>query len=213
MSIWEKMLNLFPDAYDKRPTSNLGKLFAIVGKESQKIKETLERIEAWRNINQAEGVVLDEIGRDLGQPRGNATDEIYRIMLKSKVARDQSTGDTNTIIDILAMAIDADKSEIGIREAWMDPDDPEPAGISLMRIPIRRLVEVGMSGSQFVQFVAATVAAGVSVKSIELSGTFEYADGPDEFDEAAGFSDVNEPDVGGYYGELFKPDYDQDLPL
>lgn len=209
----KRLVEYLPDAYAKKITSFLSKFFETIEPEFAELRKTFERIEAWRNIDNAEGAVLDEIGYELGQPRGMATDEIYRIMLKSKTARDLSTGDRNTIIDVIAMALNADKSEIGILETWMDPDNPEPAGISLMKIPVRRLVEVGMSGKQFIQFVAAAVAAGVNVRQIELTGTFEYADGPDEFDEEAGFSDVNEPDVGGYYGELFEPDYDQDLPL
>src|SRR5690606_29633775 len=209
----KRLVEYLPDAYAKRVTSFLSKFFEVIEPEFAELHETFERIEAWRSIDNAEGAVLDEIGFELGQPRGMATDEIYRIMLKSKTARDLSTGDRNTIIDVLAMALNTDKSEIGIFETWMDPDDPEPAGISLMKIPVRRLVEVGMSGKQFIQFVAAAVAAGINVRRIELTGTFEYAEGPDEFDEEAGFSDVNEPDVGGYYGELFEPDYEQDLPL
>lgn len=206
------ILRKLTDAYNKNPYSNMGKLIGVLVSEFEELQGVFEKIESWRSIDRAQGQALDDIGVDINQYRGTANDEIYRILLKSKTARDLSTGDTNTIIDVLSMAIGADKSEIGITETWMDADNPEPAGIKLIEIPIAKLNEVGITGNQFAKFVAATVAAGIYVQSIELQGTFEYGGLPLENDSDKGFSNV-EMTIGGYYGTVYQPDNEQDLPL
>ncbi|SDI16318.1 hypothetical protein SAMN05192534_12379 [Alteribacillus persepolensis] len=206
------LLKRLTDAYNKNPNSNIAKTISLVTSQLDELTATFERIEAWRAIDNAEGKTLDDIGIDLNQYRGAVSDEIYRILLKSKTARDMSEGDTNTVIEVLSMAIDADPSEIGISETWMDADNPEPAGISLIEIPIDNLNRVGMTGDQFVQFVAGTVAAGVYVRSIELEGTFAYGAIDEALDANAGFADVDQT-TGGYYGALYQPGEDRPLPM
>lgn len=206
------ILKKLTDAYNKNPYSNMGKLIGVLVSEFEELQGVFEKIESWRSIDRAQGQALDDIGVDINQYRGTANDEIYRILLKSKTARDLSTGDTNTIIDVLSMAIGAKKSEIGITETWMDADNPEPAGIKLIEIPIAKLNEVGLTGNQFAKFVAATVAAGVYVQSIELQGTFQYGGLPLEDDSDKGFSNIDMT-TGGYYGTVYQPDDEQDLPL
>lgn len=208
----DRLIKRLTDAYQKKPNSNLAKLLGLITGHIDEIKENLERIEVWRSIDHAEGQTLDDIGRDLGQYRGNATDEIYRILLKSKTARDMSDGSTNTIINVLSMAIDADPSEIGISETWLDADNPEPAGINIIQVPIRRLNEVGMNSAQFAQFIAASVAAGVAVKSISLEGTFEFGGNELAQEENKGFADIDMT-IGGYFGALYTSDSDQGLPM
>lgn len=212
MSLKAKVIKKLTDAYNKDPHSNLGKLIGILVSEFEELQNVFQKIDDWRSVDKAEGKVLDDKGVDINQYRGTANDEIYRILLKSKTARDLSTGDTNTIIDVLSMAIGANKSEIGITETWMDEDSPEPAGIKLIEIPIAKLNEVGMTGNQFAKFVAATVAAGIYVQSIELQGTFQYGGLPLEIDSDKGFSDTDMT-TGGYYGTVYQPDNEQDLPL
>ncbi|MGY4689356.1 hypothetical protein [Salibacterium sp. K-3] len=206
------LIDRITDAYNKNPNSNIAKIISLVMSQLDELTATFERIEAWRAIDNAEGRTLDDIGLDLNQYRGTATDEIYRILLKSKTARDMSEGNTNTVINVLAMAIDADPSEIGISETWMDEDNPEPAGINVIEIPIERLNAVGMSGDQFIQFVAGSVAAGVYVRTIELEGTFSYGAIDEELDENGGFADVDQT-TGGYYGALYEPGDERPLPM
>lgn len=223
------ILRKLTDAYNKNPYSNMGKLIGVLVSEFEELQGVFEKIESWRSIDRAQGQALDDFGVDINQYRGTANDEIYRILLKSKTARDLSTGDTNTIIDVLSMAIDADKSDIVIEETWMDEDNPEPSGISLIEIPYERLNEVGMSGKQFVNFVAATVAAGVVVRGIDLQGTFEYGGDELEHDFGAGFSNVDNQgynfnyfisstqtiknSIGGYYGDLYDSETSKELPM
>ncbi|GAB4073236.1 hypothetical protein GCM10028778_07960 [Barrientosiimonas marina] len=212
MSLKDKTIHRLTDAYKKAQDSNIAKIIGIMIKPFEELRETFEQIESWRSIDNAEGEVLNDIGRDIDQYRGGANDDIYRIMLKSKVARDFSTADTNTIIDVLAMSLDVPKQEVNITDKWMDEYNPEPAAIKVIEIPIERLNEVGMSSGQFVQIVQRTVAAGVLVKQIELQGTFEYGGTELVQDKDKGFSDLDMT-TGGYYGAVYKPENEEKLPV
>jgi hypothetical protein len=213
MSFFTDMLERLTDRYRKDPESNIGKIIKILADEYDLLKETFDRIEEWRDVDKAEGAVLDDIGKDIGQPRGAATDEIYRILLRAKAARNFSDGTIDTIIRVLSLSLNTDPKEIRIKELHSDPENPEPAAIKLEQIPLKRLNEVGMSPSQFVRIVQKTVAAGVRVANIEMTGTFSFSSHPtqSEYSDTEGFADINQT-TGGYLGALFDSN-DTDLPI
>ncbi|PDO11566.1 MAG: hypothetical protein BLM47_00040 [Candidatus Reconcilbacillus cellulovorans] len=208
----QDMLRRLTDVFRKDPDSNIGKLMAIFAEQLQKLEQTVQRVEEWRDIDKAEGTTLDRIGENVGQPRGVATDEIYRILIKSKIARNLSKGDINTIITVLATALNTDPSEIRIVEMYNDPIAPEPATISIIQLPLKRINEVGMDPTQFARIVQRTVAAGVRVGVIELVGTFEYGSIGDPPDPERGFADINQT-FGGTLGAAYSPGNVPDLPI
>lgn len=186
---------------------------AIMRTQLQAVEDTLKKTAEWRDIDKAQGKTLDMIGETVVQPRGAATDEVYRLLIKSKIARNLSTTDINTIIQVLATALDANFEEIRITERWADPVDPEPAAIALIQVPITRLLEIGLDPGQMARIVQRTVAAGVRVGVIELAGTFQFADGSrSQMDDNAGFSDES-GEIGGYFGFAFIPADSPDLPI
>lgn len=207
------MLRRFTDVYNKDPNSNLGRLIGILHGQLAAVEATFERTREWKSIDAAEGVGLDRIGENIVQPRGAATDEVYRVLLKSKIARNLSTSDINTIIRVLALALDAAPNEVKIRPKWADPDDPEPAALSLIQVPIRRLNEVGMSPFQFGQIIQQTVAAGVRVAQIELAGTFRLS--PKYAEVVKGTTGLADDAMtrGGRLGEVYVPGEDYALPI
>lgn len=207
------MLKRFADTYNKRPDSNLGKLSGILHEELARVGETFERIRSWKDIDNAQGTTLDRIGSNVVQPRGAATDEVYRVLLKSKIARNLSKTDINTIIRVLALALDCEFGEIKIQEKFEDPLEPEPAAINLISVPIKRLNEVGMSSYQFAQIIQKTVAAGVRVAQIELAGTFELSSQYDALE--TGDYGLADPDMttGGDLGTVYTPGDDYPLPI
>lgn len=208
----QDMLRRLTDVFRKDPDSNIGKLMAIFAAQLRKLEQTVQRVEEWRDIDKAEGTTLDRIGENVGQSRGVATDEIYRILIKSKIARNLSKGDINTIITVLATALNTDPSEIRIVEMYNDPIAPEPAAISIIQLPLKRINEVGMDPTQFARIVQRTVAAGVRVGVIELVGTFEYGSIGDPPDLERGFADINQT-FGGTLGAAYSPGNVPDLPI
>ncbi|MDQ0876754.1 hypothetical protein QFZ77_005413 [Paenibacillus sp. V4I3] len=209
----DKIIKHLSDKFTKDPSSNIGKLLSIMADQLRDVEETFERIRDWRDIDIAEGTTLDKIGTIVNQSRGAATDEVYRILIKSKIARNLSTGDINTIIGVLSTALDCEPSEIEIKELYTDPVDPEPATISLIKLPLQSVNEAGMSPIQFARIIQQTVAAGVRVGAIEMTGTFQFASGSTtETSSTEGFSnDVGT--TGGYFGAVYTPGDDPDLPI
>jgi hypothetical protein len=207
------MLSRFADVFNKNPSSNIGKLIGILYGQMDELNTLLEKVHEWRDIDQAQGTTLDRIGQNVIQPRGVATDEVYRVLLKSKIARNLSKTDMNTIIRVLALALDCDYKDIQIQEKFSDPNEPEPASLSLIRMPMKRLNEVGMSPRQFAKIIEKTVAAGVSVAQFELAGTFLLSSIYEGIQQDAfGLSD---PDmtIGGTLGEVYVPGNDYGLPI
>lgn len=213
MFSFKDMLRRFADAYNKDPHSNLGKLIGILHGQLQQLNESLERIREWRSIDDAQGTTLDRIGENIVQTRGASTDEVYRVLLKSKIARNLSKTDVNTIIQVLSLALDCPYSDIRIVPKFNDPSEPEPAAISLIKVPTKRLNEVGMSPLQFGQIIQKTVAAGVRVAQIELTGTFQFSSKYDQLEAGStGFAD-EAMTTGGTLGEVYIPGNDYPLPI
>ncbi|AJK87692.1 MULTISPECIES: DUF2612 domain-containing protein [Lysinibacillus] len=209
----KSIVKRFSDYFDKTPDSNISKLMSIFSAEAQKIKETNDRIRQWRNIDDAEGVGLDLIGQNVNQSRGVANDEVYRILLKSKIARNLSDGTIDMIIQVLAIALSIDPKMIKIKEKWNDQEEPEPAAIKVIELPLTKLNEAGLDPTNFVRIVQRTVAAGVKVGVIELTGTFEFGDLTNSIDNTKGFGDINDDTIGGYLGAAYAPSQDNELPI
>ena len=191
-------------AYNKNPNSNIGKLLSILGDQLGEVKTNFELINEYRDIDNAKGKTLDLIGTNVNQYRGTSTDEVYRVLIKSKISRGLSTGDINSILETLSVALDVPYSEIGLTEGQ--------GSMSLSTIPFNRLNEVGMTGEQLAMLVKKVVPVGIRVEPIEISGTFSFASGIDiETDAEAGFSDI-EGTTGGYFGAAFETN-NTNLPI
>ncbi|UQW98193.1 DUF2612 domain-containing protein [Rummeliibacillus sp. G93] len=208
----KEIISLFTDYFKKNEDSNLYKLISLFSGELGRIKETNRLILEWRDIDKAQGKALDLIGENINQSRGVATDEVYRILLKSKIARNLSDGTINTIIKVIAIALSTDKKNIKIVEGWTDEDNPIQASIKLIEMPLEAINRAGLDPANFVRIIQKTVAAGVKVQSIELNGTFEFGDTSLSIDNSKGFADI-ESDIGGYFGATFNPEKQQDLPI
>lgn len=208
----KEIISLFTDYFRKKEDSNLYKLISLFSTELEHVKETNDLIIEWRDIDKAQGKALDLIGENINQSRGVATDEVYRVLLKSKIARNLSNGTINTIINVISLALSTDKKNIKIVEGWTDKNNPEPASIKLIEMPLEAINRAGLDPENFVRIIQKTVAGGVKVQSIELNGTFEFGDASLSIDDSKGFSDVNGA-TGGYLGAAFNPSMQQDLPI
>ncbi|MFG3612367.1 hypothetical protein [Rummeliibacillus stabekisii] len=208
----KEIISLFTDYFKKNEDSNLYKLISMFSGELGRIKETNNLIVEWRAIDKAQGKALELIGENINQSRGVATDEVYRVLLKSKIARNLSDGTINTIINVIAIALSTDKKSIKIVEGWTDELNPEPASIKLMEMPLEAINRAGIDPANFVRIIQKTVAGGVKVQSIELNGTFEFGDTSLAIDNSKGFADIDGT-TGGYLGAAFNPSKEQDLPI
>lgn len=199
-------LNL-PDKYRKTSDSNNAKILEIERLEGVKIRESLYQVEAILDINNATGKTLDLYGGKVGQPRGSATDEQYRIMIKAKVSRDLCNGSIPSIVNALAETFGCDKSEIQLKEAEKD------CTVELVTLPLDTLVTAGFSLSQITALIKTIIPIGVTVETLMYEGTLEFSDSEEEYDENAGFTDTEGGATGGYFGYLAGEETETVLPI
>ncbi|MGX7417820.1 hypothetical protein ACWOFR_03340 [Carnobacterium gallinarum] len=209
-----KMLSMIPDAFAKTKESNFGKLFVLLNQQVTDVSSTAEQIESWRSINKAEGVVLDKIGSDLEQYRGLADDEIYRLLIKSRIIRAQSSGTFDDIIQAICATVNCKATDISIIAAVESEDsnlNSDPLAVVIERIPLGALNAIGMNVGTFTKIVEHSVVAGVRVVSINLEGTFEFSENYNDYSEIQGFAN-DEGTVGGFFGDTYLDD-GVDLPI
>lgn len=134
------MLERLTSNYKKEPTSNIAKLLTVVADELEQIKSTLQKIEKYRAIDNATGVTLDNIGKNVLQARGSADDVVYRKLLKTKIKANLSGGEIETLNEVLDVFLG--DNFLGAREVWDDPSyDFEPAAIAIRFQNLNELIE------------------------------------------------------------------------
>ena len=101
-----------PDAYDKKPTSNNYKILEIERLEAETLREGLYNIESILDISKATGKTLDYYGERIGQKRGLATDDQYRVLILAKIMRHLSNGRYNSVVECLSKTFNCELDEI-----------------------------------------------------------------------------------------------------
>ncbi|MCM3598724.1 DUF2612 domain-containing protein [Metabacillus idriensis] len=206
------MIRKLTDVYAKSTNSNVGKFILLISEQIDKLKETFNKIESWRDVNQAEGKTLDFMGEGRGQKRGQASDEIMRVLIKARIARQNSDGTMNGIIRALALSLNTDPSTIKIK-ALYDEAVPTPAALMIQELPIDALNRVGLTVGQFGLIAQEVVSAGIKVDSIQLEGTFRFSSDPNAIETSPdGFSDDTQSN-GGTLSATFDPSTDTKLPI
>lgn len=213
MSIFQEMFRRLTDTYTKNENSNIGKVLLLLSEQIDDLNESFVAIENYRDLNQATGSTLDLIGKAIGQPRGKATDEVYRILLRARIARNASDGTTDKIINALALALNTDPSDIRISELT-DGGVYEPATVGLVNLPIEALLGAGMTATQFGILLQRVVAAGVRVASVDLTGSFQLSESVDSsvIDNDKGLANL-EQTTGGTLSGSFSPEDEVELPI
>lgn len=171
-----QLIERLPDTYNKSPGGRLFRLFRIIGAELAEVRAALTRTEKYRDIDQATGRTLDYIGSNVQQPRGQLADETYRALIKTKIARNLSRGDVDSVKRIIASMLSIDPSGVELQMGWRD-DPPEPAAVTLLSAPLDAIARFGLGPEEFAVIAQRIVAAGVRVGTL-LQGTFEFDDLP-----------------------------------
>ncbi|ELK38829.1 hypothetical protein D478_27656 [Brevibacillus agri BAB-2500] len=130
------LLKKIPSIYANNPFSNIGKIYRIAADGFEEIKATFETIERYQDIDEAAGVGLDRIGRDVLQAREQMADEAYRQMIKTKVRANLSPGDIETINEIANVLIG--ESFMGVMEMWRVTNHPSAGEDAALLIILKR---------------------------------------------------------------------------
>lgn len=178
----ENHVKNLPDAYAKTPESNNAKLLEVEKSETDRLRAEITAIYNSLDIDLATGNTLDLYGEMLGQSRGLATDEQYRILIKNKILRNLASSDHNSIVRNICMTFNCEPHEVLLSE------NGEPCAVALEGLPLAKLAESNIDINTAVAIVTSMLPAAVRITEIEFSGTFEFADTASVYDEGKGFA-------------------------
>lgn len=133
--------------------NNIVKLLSALIAPAQDLENTFQQLRTMRNVDTAEGVQLDVLGRLVGQGRGGMDDDTYRRMIRARISVNRSKGTIRDAITVAILVVDDDDANIVVdnqgHAAFVLRVDDAPLPDSVANILIGMLRD--------------TVAAGVRV--------------------------------------------------
>lgn len=224
---YENHAKNLPDSFAKRESSNNYKILLAeklsvedLSNASEMAYKTLDIDLDVSGASETEKTLfsktLDLYGEMLNQPRGIATDEQYRLMLKSKIMQSISGGDFNSVIKAICMTFNCSAFDVVIVET------DKPCTVLVEKLPTGTIAKAGLTTAQSMQMIRRLMPAGVNVESFSFDGTFEFcateADMKADDGATKGFTDTeanmkNEEALGGYLGAVYNDDDSSLLPI
>ena len=124
--MYNQAFSFLPERY-RKPTTK--QLYYVIFKGFNDIQDAITSIQDSRNIDKAEGKTLDLIGANVGQFRIDEDDELYRLLIKTRIIANLSKGDIPTINQVSSVLMR--EMFLGLEEVWSSGYFPEPAAFSL----------------------------------------------------------------------------------
>jgi hypothetical protein len=208
-----------PDCYNKKvkfnadgtlnikETGNNYKLLSLNNTIISELKKDISDLFNTLDIEQATGKTLDLYGEMYNQPRGLATDAQYRMLIKSKVLQNISSGDYKSIVAAICATFNCLPSEVLIREV-----KDKPCTIELSELPVNAINKAGLSISQVSEIVSRLLPAGVKFEQYLYEGTFEFADTQGVATTDHGFANDDGSIKGGFLGTIGYYETEKPLP-
>lgn len=135
----------------------------------KQLQDLFTTIEDFRELDNANGEVLDAIGTQYNQLRGEADDSFYRIMIRSKMAINSGISTVNGLLDIIARSLNIPKKGIEIEplRKWNGTtvDDGESLAIAIRNIPLQ-WANTEWEQNYIIDRIRSGVAAGVRVDEV-----------------------------------------------
>lgn len=137
----------------------------------QKLIDLYQTIEAFRDINKANGKALDRVGDQFNQQRGSADDDFYRIMIRSKQATNMGNSTVNGLIEMIARSLNIKPDKIRIESLRQYENgtlnDGEPLAIRISNIPLE-WARSDFEQNYILERIKNGVAAGVRVDEVSF---------------------------------------------
>lgn len=201
----DNLVKNLPDAYAKTPESNNAKLLSIVQAEIDKLRENNRTLRDSLDLEKAHGKTLDMYGKMVGQERGKAIDDQYRVLIKSRIVRNLCNGDYNSIVRLIALIFGCEPAEILITEL------DTPCQVRVDELPYDALNQLVIDINTAIKIIQEVMPAGIQLQSVQFTGTFEFGGDTLEYDADAGFGNEAQT-IGGYLGYIFSDEI-PDLPV
>lgn len=191
----KKPVRTLPDAYAKAGSNN-EKLLEVNRLSREDMRATLRAMADSLDLDKATGAALDMYGDMVGQTRGKATDEQYRVLIRSRIVRNMAGGDYGSVVRVLALVFGCDAGEIVLSE-------PAPCTVSVEELPYAAINGMAIGIDTATRLIEECMPVGVRLQGVQMTGTFEFADGAEMvYDAEAGFGDIGQT-IGGYLGLIF----------
>lgn len=205
---FDNLAKNLPDCYKKSEQSNNYKILEIERYANAELRDSLNEIANILDIDNAAGATLNAYGERFGQPRGKATDEQYRTMIKSKIVRGLSNGTYKDVLDALCFTFGCDINDILIVES------PEkPMTVTVEKAPLEQIIRAGFTSEQAMQITKSLLPIGITLESVTFNGTFTFGENEGEYNEVEGFGETTDGEIGGYFGWMDSQNPEDYLPI
>lgn len=183
-STYTKMIKRITDNYNRSENSSISKMMKLAAHHIEESEQLLNQIHDWRDIDKAKGVTLDYIGRNIGQDRMGFDDNAFRMLLKSRIIRNNSDGSLPTVLHFVSLILGVEKKCIKLQEKWTKG---EPVGLHI-EIDVDYVVNLGFPLENFGYIVNELLVNGVP-GDIHFVGSFKFSDSNEvQIDEEHGFA-------------------------
>lgn len=193
---YEYVENL-PDAYNKQKTSNNYKILQIEQNAQAQSKNDITDIFNSLDIDKATGTTLDLYGKMYNAPRGNLDDIQYRILIKTRINQNRIDGSYESILNSICRIFNCNPDEFHME------DSESSCTVKITNIPFRVINYIGLNSKETIDLIESLIPVGISVESASFDGTFEFSKTESDYNESAGFSDIEGGTIGGYFGILY----------
>lgn len=182
-----------PDAYKKSTDSNNYKLLKLNELATSDLSADLADILDSLDIKRAFGKTLDYYGAIYRLQRKGKNDSDYRAAIEAEIAKQFCGCDCNSIELLLAQIFGCPVGDVLLT-------DYSPHYALVQRLPIAQMREHGISVGMAWSIIWDLLPIGVfPAWFVDKHGTFEFAESVDDYDESAGFGNIQQT-VGGYLG-------------
>lgn len=195
----ENLIGYFPDAFCKETDSNNEKLLKLVSTPLLELRKTIRQVYDANDIFKATGKTLDYYGDIYSVQRNELTDDQYRYVILSVIARNNAGVDHESIIQAITVVFNCNSDEIQISD-----HSDTPATVKVEKMPFSIILNAGFTPDEAKEIIENLMPTTVSIDIVNFEGSFEFGENYDDYDEDKGFSDSHEnPTVGGFFGAYY----------
>lgn len=149
------------------------KFFSWLFDYTLKMYDNEKMIEEWKDVNNAQGKALDDMGKNYGEYRGEADDDFFRFMIKARILASRSKATADDIINVIAQSLNLDKTHIKLqsnRQYLNGQFTGIPYSISLKNLPLS-FTASDFEKRYLLRTIENASAAGIDIKDISFLDT------------------------------------------
>ncbi|MCP4482085.1 MAG: DUF2612 domain-containing protein [bacterium] len=177
-------------------SKNLKKLLTVFLEDKQGLENEIQSLYERLDIDNKTGFELDQVGKLVGQERLGFADDIYKVLIYSRIAINSSGGTPENIINLFKILMGTEG--VQYRELY-------PASIQIWckgSLPYLKEILI----PYIVNALQTILPAGVGLNHVGVYDedspfTFAEEDGLISLDGKDGFDDENDLSIGGSLGE------------